>query len=87
MHVRLCYRRSSWLPEGSFYDENGKLDYYAVKGAEGYIGTTDGLPVMSVPVASIDARAEYVFRWGNVSTMVGCGRNVTLPNLHVKDDK
>ena len=40
--VTIPLQRSTWVPEAAFYDENGNLDYYAVKGAEGYIGTLDG---------------------------------------------
>lgn len=40
--VTIPLQRSTWFPEAAFYDENGNLDYYAVKGAEGYIGTLDG---------------------------------------------
>ena len=81
------FPRSSWLPESAFNDGNGELDYYAIKGAEGYIGTSDGLPIRSVPEASVTARAEYVTRWGNVSTEAGCDRVVTLPEVHVKEHK
>ena len=40
--VTIPLQRSTWFPEAAFYDENGNLDYYTVKGAEGYIGTLDG---------------------------------------------